>query len=187
MPGQPATAVDDVLFADPALNVYAVLDGASVPGLRGRLHADAPAHSCLISGPLKPDVAQTAPYVVRLEPAAPFTTWVLGEGWGRHWGLFAVSPAVLTDVRRHLRTLRMVRLPDGRAVHFRHYDPRVMRIYLPTCNAAERRQVFGPITALFLEGPDGAVLRFGSRSARADRIPIAAAPGRPPMATGGQR
>jgi hypothetical protein len=34
---------------------------------------------------------------------------------------------------------------------FRYYDPRVLRVYLPTCVTAELRTVFGPIECFWTE------------------------------------
>jgi hypothetical protein len=41
---------------------------------------------------------------------------------------------------------------------FRYYDPRVLRVYLPTCNAEELATVFGPIETFWTEGSDPATL-----------------------------
>jgi len=44
---------------------------------------------------------------------------------------------------------------------FRYYDPRVLRIYLPTCNAGELSTIFGPITGYIVEDADPwTLLRF---------------------------
>jgi hypothetical protein len=34
---------------------------------------------------------------------------------------------------------------------FRYYDPRVLRVYLPTCVTSELRTVFGPIDCFWTE------------------------------------
>lgn len=139
------------LFPDSGANTYAVLDGASIPGLRKKLHHLKPEHVCLYRGELKPDLAACAPYLVRLQAQAEFTDWVLTEGWGQHWGIFAQSPADLTRMRKHFRTFLMVKNPEGKQVYFRYYDPRVLRIYLPTCNPAEAAYIFGPTKLYFCE------------------------------------
>ena len=35
--------------------------------------------------------------------------------------------------------------------YFRYYDPRVLRVYLPTCNARELQTVFGPVLRYLVE------------------------------------
>lgn len=157
--------IRNLLFAEAGVNVYAVLDGASVPGLLDKLIEWEPAQECLYRGEIKPDLAEVAPYLVHLEPDTEFTAWVIQKGWGNHWGVFAVSEADLATVRRHLRTLLVVHDSAGKPLYFRYYDPRVLRVYLPTCNAAELASMFGPIGAYLLEDeqPDK-MLRFGLES-----------------------
>ena len=54
-------------------------------------------------------------------------------------------------MRRHLRHFLEVQLPDGKQVYFRFYDPRVLRVFLPTCTADEINQFFGPIKQYLME------------------------------------
>ena len=116
------------LFVGRELNVFAVLDGAAVPNLRTSLHIFQPEYECLYRGDLKPDMAQVAPYLVRLEPNSQFTDWVVVDGWGKHWGIFVRSAEDMPAVRRHLRRHLVVHDEDGRPLAFRYYDPRVLRV-----------------------------------------------------------
>lgn len=174
----------DQLFGDAEAQVYALLDGASVPDLPQRLWELEPEHMCLYSGELEPDIAEVAPYLVRLEPDHACIAWVLERGWGSHWGIFVlVGPEPdLRDVRRHFRRFTMVCDPDGNVLYFRYYDPRVLRVYLPLCNAEEMDAVFGPVTAFLLEDEDpNVLLRFtrGEGQVRRASLPLveAEAPG----------
>jgi hypothetical protein len=151
------------LFPDDGeTHTYAILDGASIPDLLDKLYADPrPEFVCLYRGELEPDMAEVAPYLVRLKPDEPFAKWVTAEGWGRHWGIFALSKADLKTVRKHFRTFLMVKDPDGKKLYFRYYDPRVFRVYLPTCNKAETATVFGPVGHYIFEDENpGKLLRF---------------------------
>lgn len=139
------------LFAWKEMNVYAVLDGASVHDLPGNLARFDSEHVCLYRGELAPDILHVAPHLVRLERDAPITDWLLSNGWGNHWGIFAVSSLDLNALRRHFRTFLMVYGPDGESLYFRYYDPRVLRIYLSTCNAEELKKVFGPVRTYLVE------------------------------------
>jgi len=96
-------------------------------------------------------MAEVAPYLVKLQKGHKFTEWLIDNYVGKHWGIFAISSASMVDVRKHFRTFLMVQGPDGKSVYFRYYDPRVLRLYLPTCNAEETSQVFGPIDSFWLE------------------------------------
>jgi uncharacterized protein DUF4123 len=91
---------------------------------------------------------------VKLAKDHPFTYWLLAKGWGDSWGIFARSPAVLRELRHHFRKFLMVYSPDAKPLYFRYYDPRVLRIYLPTCNAEELETVFGPVESYTLEDAD---------------------------------
>jgi hypothetical protein len=55
-------------------------------------------------------------------------------------------------LRDHFREFQTVELPDQRTVLFRYYDPRVLRSFLPACNAAELRAFFGPVQSFIVEG-----------------------------------
>lgn len=142
------------------VDAYAVLDGASIPDLLDHLYAEdgRPEFVCLYRGELEPDIAEVAPYLVRLQPGAPFTAWLLAEGWGKHWGIYALSQADLKSVRRHFRKFLMVKDPEGNQMYFRFYDPRVLRVFLPTCNAEELQFLFGPVVCYGCEGETPAEL-----------------------------
>jgi hypothetical protein len=162
LPEGPRKALRAQLFPDrDGVQTYAILDGASVPGLVERLHGGTTDYACLYRGELEPDIAEVAPYLCRLERDGPFTDWLLADGWGNHWGVFALSRAGLAGLRRHLRQFLLVRGPDGRQLYFRYYDPRVLRAYLPTCNGEELETVFGPIDEFLFEGkPASELMRF---------------------------
>ena len=151
-------AVRQQLFAVPETTVYAILDGASVPELPQNLTRFGVAAECLFRGELEPDMAQVAPYLAVAPPNHPFTDWLLQEGWGQHWGVFAISRANLRTLRMHLRTFLKVYGPDLKPLYFRYYDPRVLRVYLPTCNNQELQTVFGPVLRYLLEDEDPATL-----------------------------
>jgi hypothetical protein len=166
-------ALREHLFADPERSVFALLDGASVDGLVKMLWEQKPEHVCLYRGELEPDMAEVAPYLIRLVPDAEFTEWVLARGWGNHWGIFAVTDADLRALRRHFRTFTMVRDPDGKLLYFRYYDPRVLRVYLPTCNEEEMAIVFGPVACYLLEDEDPRILlRFRQRAGAPERVKV---------------
>jgi hypothetical protein len=165
------------LFSQPETNLFAVLDGASIPELPQVLWEHEPEHVCLYRGELEPDMAEVAPYLVKLEYDHPFTKMVCEQGWGKHWGIFVIIPAEinLRDLRQHFRRFLMVYDPDGKLIYFRYYDPRVLRVYLPTCNAEDINIVFGPISCYMLEDEDSSfLLRLSSdgEKVRAEKVPL---------------
>ena len=148
---QLAPQISQHLFADKHANTYAVLDGAQIPDLLPRLYEQRPEYECLYRGELAPDIAEVAPYLVQLEPGADFTLWLLEHGWGRNWGIYATSAADLRQMRRHFRTFLIVHDEEGKPLYFRFYDPRVLRVYLPTCNADELQTIFGRVSDYIFE------------------------------------
>lgn len=142
------------LFSQQGYRVFAILDGASVPLLQQNLISFAVEHACLYRGELEPDMAKVAPYLVMLERDAEFTRWVLSKGWGEHWGIFGVTHTDLWSLRRHFRKFLIVYDESRKSLYFRYYDPRVLRVYLPTCNAAELKTVFGPVLSFMVEDED---------------------------------
>jgi hypothetical protein len=153
-------AVKQVLWVSPQDKVYAVLDGASVPTLLDQLYGDPPPEfECLYPGELAPDMAEVAPYLVALERDSAFTDWVITQGWGNHWGLYAVAVAP-TDLRAlyfYMRTLNIVYDAKSKPMMFRYYDPRVLRTFLPTCGPDQVKQLFGPVARFVIEGDTPAV------------------------------
>jgi hypothetical protein len=169
-------AVRDHLYADEEGKVYAVLDGASIPNLLEKLAPHAGEYECLYRGELKPDLASAAPYLVYLPEDSDLTSWILQQGWGKHWGVFVNSPADLPTLRRHFRTFLMVHTSEGMPLYFRYYDPRVLRVHLPTCNAEELKTMFGPVTAYVTESDKPGVLmhfRLKNGALATDTKPLA--------------
>lgn len=167
------------LYADERQSAYAVLDGASIPILLDLLNEHEPEYTCLFSGKLDPEVEQTAPYLVRLLPESKFSNQVLEHGWGNHWGIFATVPneQPFIAVRKHFRTFLRVRSPEGKPLLFRYYDPRVLRVFLPTCNEEETGKLFGPVTSYLMEGEDpSAALRFLPDRIGEEGDPVALSP-----------
>ena len=119
-------------------------------------------YSCLYSGTLPPALEIAAPYLIQLDYEYPDTRRLIQHAWGNNWGVFLRSDTSLEKLRRHLRTFLMVRDPAGQRLLFRYYDPRILRVYLPTCNEEELRRVFGPIHRFWSESKTpGHMLDFG--------------------------
>lgn len=131
--------------------IYAVLDGASVPDLRAKLYEMRPEHVCLYRGELKPDIAEVAPYLIRMVAGTNFSEWVITEGWGKNWGIFAQSRYSLAEVRKHLRSFLTVYTEEGKPMLFRFYDPRVLRTFLPTCTNKELKNFFSIVLNFSIE------------------------------------
>ncbi|MET0752623.1 MAG: DUF4123 domain-containing protein [Pyrinomonadaceae bacterium] len=133
--------------------LFCILDGATVPDLPMRLYEMRPPNYCLFSGELEPDMAYVAPYVINLLPGHKFTDWTF-ENFDKNWGIFAHSLHSIKEMRRHFRSLIDVYDEQGNPMIFRFYDPRVLRRFLPTCNAGELKTFFGKIHQYFAGAED---------------------------------
>ena len=172
-------ALHKAVFGHPARAVFAVLDGALIEGLPARLAKFASDAACLFEGSLDPMLSAAAPYVVKLDPQGGATELVLKEGWNGHWGIVFLTDAGLDlrAVRSHLRRVLRVSAPDGTSMLFRFYDPRAFRTVIPVLEPAVRREFFGPIHGVYVEGrtPDSAL--FFSRDGKPEpqSLPLPAA------------
>lgn len=149
---------EQIFIAPESLKAYAILDGASAERLPQTIYQHGVRSVCLLRGELDPDLEQVAPYLVSLDAESPFTDWVLNDGWGNHWGIFVLSKADSRTMRQHFRSLLYVYDPENVPLFFRYYDPRVLRVYLPTCNDDELETIFGPVERYLMEGEDSETL-----------------------------
>jgi hypothetical protein len=139
--------------------IYAILDAARDPRIYQGIRHDSPEAYCsLYRGEQAEELQEVAPYLVRLHPETPLTRWLIDLGWGESWGIFLESSASMRELRRHFRRFLMVYDEEGKPLYFRYYDPRVLRLYLPTCNGAELHMLFGPVDRYCAESEDGAML-----------------------------
>jgi hypothetical protein len=126
--------------------LHVVLDSCDLPDVFARvLRIGVERAPCLLSGQKAAEFCSFAPYLTACDE--PLLDWVSEELTGEPWGIFVVTAADLRTLRLHLKTLLVVRDPNGRQMYFRFYDPRVLASFLPTCTPAEARQVFGPVEA----------------------------------------
>lgn len=141
--------------------VWTILDGARDPEVYRTVLTSYADRTCLYAGALPPQLEVAAPYLVQMEFDDRFARKVLDDGWGKSWGVFLKTETGLENLRKHLRQFLLVRDERGKSLIFRYYDPRVLRVYLPTCTPNELRTIFGPIQEFAMEGeePDE-MLRF---------------------------
>lgn len=139
-------------------HAYALVDGARDPAVHALLTASHPSARCLYIGELDPALARVAPYIVQLGRSAPETRALIERAWGNAWGVFLRGAVPMGALHRHFRRLLRVQDQRGQRMLFRFYDPRVLRVYLPTCLAPELDQVFGPVECFLVEADDPAHL-----------------------------
>ena len=171
--------------------LYAVLDAAREPEVLKVLVESKEECRSLYEGAQGAQLAHFAPYLVRLPKESPLLETLVEKGWGNSWGVYLTCASELQEVRQHLRRFLEAQLPEGKQVYFRFYDPRVLRVFLPTCTAYETNQFFGPIKHYLMEDdkPDK-LLQFGSTDKGAEvkvidlSPPAAGEDKRPPSSPG---
>ncbi len=158
---QPMTAVENFYprflealwpTAGANIEVYTVLDAARDERVMWRVDAYADQKACLYEGTLTHELISAAPHLLHLFRDDRFCKRLFEEAWGQSWGVFVVADTSFTSLRRHFRKFLVVRGPTGKRMAFRWYDPRILRVYLPTCNREELQMVFGPIKSFLVEG-----------------------------------
>jgi hypothetical protein len=144
------------LFADPRLQVYAMVLGSRIGDLPERLaQADGLDYHCLIPGALSPVLRQRAPYLVRLMPDSSVARWLLlvaAAGFD-DWGVVARSAARVLEVRSHARDLRSAVGPDGRTFRFDWMDPVVLDIVLSAAAPDQLDAIFARLESLTVTAP----------------------------------
>ena len=169
--------------------LYALLDAAAEPDVLKLLYESREERQSLLEGAHGAQLAHFAPYLVRLPKESPLLETLVQTGWGKNWGIYLASDKSLGEVRAHLRQFLTVRVPKGKQVYFRYYDPRVLRAFLPTCLPQELKQFFGPIKYFLAEDekPD-VLLRFSNNGRGFEKkefpiLPAEQAPGARPQAS----
>jgi hypothetical protein len=146
----------------PPQGTYAILDAARNDKIYQMLANTDIEPLCLYKGDKATELASVAPYLINLKRKDSFTDWLINNGWGRSWGIFLRSLASIKELQRHFRQFLMVYDEEGTPLYFRFYDPRVLRVYLPTCNESELQTVFGPVNHFYVEGKEeNQLIEFG--------------------------
>jgi hypothetical protein len=146
--------------------VFAVVDAARGPRPLQLLREAIDEHRSLYDGVGGEALAHCAPYLVRLHPDSALLERLLREGWGARWGIYLGSERPFVEVRRHLRRFLLVEDDEsGERFLFRFYDPRTLRLLLPSCTPRQRADFFGDLGWFAAEGEDGALVRFLSDAA----------------------
>ena len=149
----------DLVEGQPDLEVYALLDAARDERVFQWLVSSGFTYSSLFAGKLPRALAKAAPYIVELDRGAKATSDLIEQGFGNSWGIFIKASGDLNELRHHFRKfLKVKNGVDGKSLLFRYYDPRVMRVYLPTCNGEELRTVLDPLHRCYVENDGGSGL-----------------------------
>lgn len=136
--------------------IHLLLDAARMKTNMALAKTLNPNHSSLYKGRSEEALADFAPYMFSFSAENQFNSWFLACGWGNAWGVMVKSSAPDPEVYRHFRKFLMVPTDEGKQVYFRFYDPRVLRVFLKTCDARQLQEFFGPIEYFLIENLDSA-------------------------------
>jgi hypothetical protein len=97
-----------------------------------------------------------APHLFTLEFKRDFKNWFVKEGWGNAWGLIVKTPVTFEELAKHLCKFLIIKTERNEKLYFRFYDPRVLRVFLPTCDKEQLKEFFGPVKMFIMEDEDPA-------------------------------
>jgi hypothetical protein len=129
-----------------AERVFAVIDACDAPAVPSRLRALGEDRAVsLYRGRAEDELWGIGPWLTQVD--AETCDWIASDLWSTPWGIFAIADSDLETMRTHFRRFLVVKSPEGEALYFRYYDPRVLPPFLESCTEAELAELFGPIRA----------------------------------------
>jgi len=135
----------------PGEPLFAVMDAARDPDVLKLVAESGESSRPLFEGEAAHNLMAFAPYLVFFEAESKLLATLLEKGWGKSWGVYFTSAAGFMDINKHLREMLVAEDEEGSTLLFRYYDPRVLRLYLPTCTSLELARFFGPILRFLVE------------------------------------
>lgn len=139
---------------------YILLDAARMEGAIQEARELNPDNTCLYEGDSEKFLAAVAPWLFAFEPESDFARWLVRRSKGNNWGILFRSDVEPVRLYKHLRRFLIVQTEDGRELYFRYYDPRVLRVFLPTCDEPQLHEFFGPIAAFLAEDENGLLVEY---------------------------
>lgn len=131
---------------------FIILDGARIPDQIIRAREINKYSASLYKGDSMIKLSSVSPYLFELRDKNPFMKWFFEEGWENSWGIIIATHLDFEDCQKHFRKFLIVANEEGQEFYFRFYDPRVLKIFLPTCDRSQIANFFGHIDNFIIEG-----------------------------------
>ncbi|WP_244519299.1 DUF4123 domain-containing protein [Paracoccus alcaliphilus] len=161
------------MLRDDTRACFALVDGASFPGLAELLDASSLEHDCLFRGTARDTAGAVAPWIIRIGSHDTVSRRLVRAALGKQGGYPAAPTMILNtehsidEVGRHFRRLTRVRAEsDGRWLYFRYTDPHTMDDLRASMNPEDAAAVLGPYAPVVLH-PAGA-FRLARRHLRSE-------------------
>lgn len=140
---------------------YIVLDAARMGMDMETAKELNPNFKCLYQGKTESELAGVAPFLFTYSSNLEFKQWIEKLSIGNSWGVSFHSHLPFIEIYKHCRRFLIVKNDGDQEIYFRFYDPRVIRIFLPTCNRVQLKEFFGPINSFIVEDEDpNSILQF---------------------------
>lgn len=134
------------------LTSYILLDGARLESSLEKARNLNSVFYNLYSNSSDEELGDIAPYMFTFPYSEEFSSWIFENGWGNSWGVMFETKISFEECWKHFRKFLLVKTEDGDELYFRFYDPRVLKIFLPTCDKQQILEFFGPIESFIVEG-----------------------------------
>ena len=154
-------------------NRFLLLDAARLKQNLDEAKALNPSCISLYNGELEAQLQNAFPFLFSFEENPEFANWYFKNGWGQSWGVLLKSEYDLQKTADHLKKNIIVTTEKEKEYFFRFYDPRVLRVFLPTCNTKQLKEFFGPVEQFICEDeePDfGLAFTFDENNLMTTRI-----------------
>ena len=154
-------------------NRFLLLDAARLKQNLDEAKALNPTCISLYNGEMESQLQNAFPFLFSFEENAEFANWYFKNGWGQSWGVILYSEYEMQKTADHLKKHILINTENGKEYFFRFYDPRVLRVFLPTCNAKQLKEFFGPVEQFICEDEDpefGLVFAFDENNLMTTRI-----------------
>ena len=130
---------------------YIVLDAARMGMDMETAKELNPDFKCLYQGKTELELAGVAPFLFTYTSNSEFKQWFEKFSVGNSWGVLFHSHLPFSELYKHCRRFLIVKNDGDQEMYFRFYDPRVLRIFLPSCNRVQLKEFFGPINSFIVE------------------------------------
>jgi len=140
------------MLAYTEIKQFFLIDGARLQHNLGIIKGIATELLSLYKGRMEESWADVGPYLFIMPQDKDFMDWYITNGWSNAWGLIVETEASFEDCWKHFRKFLLVKAEDGQELYFRFYDPRVLKIFLPTCDEKQIMEFFGPVDEFIVEG-----------------------------------